>query len=731
MTMNLALTDEHEMLRDAAAKLLQSESTAARVRAAEAAGFDPALWQALLDFGAIVLRQADSGGSLLDASLIAQECGRALGSVPLAEAMASARMLSLLPGEKAREWCARIADGAPVTLITDPDSPRPVVNGGMVAQGILMLDGDNVIIAIGAAEPFGDNLAFGTSLARIGPAGERIVLASGAESAAIYRAAIEEWKLLQGSMISGLARRALEMAADYAIERHAFGRPIGSYQGIAHPLADAISEVEGAELLVRKAIWATARGQADAGALVSMAYWWASQSAARAVARSLHTFGGYGVSLEYDIQLYYRRAKAWALVGGDPQQELLRAGRRLWQGEPANMPDAGEMPLEFGFGPAADAHAAKVRQFFADTLTPELRAKAHHSVGGYDAGVHRKLAAAGLLFPHWPEEFGGGGQSVYDYYAGIEQFSLAGWEHMTGPITNSVGDIVQRFATTSSLRRAVAEMAAGEALGCLGFSEPSGGSDIFGIKSRAERTADGNWIVNGSKIFTTAANVAKYCFLLVRTDPSAAKHAGLSVFLVPLDSPGIEIQAVETMQDERTNIVYFADVRVDDEWRMGEPNGAMAVMAAMLKSEHGSGDQYRQGHAWMLREAIAWAQQAERGGRPLLEDSDAMARLARAATHGEVSKVLCHRAIWMMAEDLHSRYWGPMAKVFATEIYNRDAMDLMDLAAPDSLGAGQHGLGAVEIGYRQSIGTTIYGGTSEVQRSLIAEQALGLPKSRS
>jgi len=80
---------------------------------------------------------------------------------------------------------------------------------------------------------------------------------------------------------------------------------------------------------------------------------------------------------------------------------------------------------------------------------------------------------------------------------------------------------------------------------------------------------------------------------------------------------------------------------------------------------------------------------------------------------------------------LHSRYWGPMAKVFATEIYNRDAMDLMDLAAPDSLGAGQHGLGAVEIGYRQSIGTTIYGGTSEVQRSLIAEHALGLPKSRS
>ncbi|API61114.1 hypothetical protein BSL82_11880 [Tardibacter chloracetimidivorans] len=730
--MNFALTEEHEMLRDAAARLFQAESSAARVRAAEDRGFDPALYRALGEFGAFALRQAGGGGTLLEASLISEELGRSLGSVPFAEAIVATRLLSLLPGEAAAAWLARVDDGALVTLVTDPTpSRRRMANGGMAADGILLLENGRIVIASGAAERFGENLAFGSSLAWVGDGGENVVLAEGAEAVSAYEAVLEEWKILQASMLNGLARRALELAAEYATERHAFGRAIGSYQGIAHPLADAISEVEGAQLLLRKAIWAHARGRDDAGALTSMAYWWATQAAARATAKSLHTFGGYGVSLEYDIQLYYRRAKAWSLLAGDPRQELLRAGRRLWLGEAAQRIDAGEVTLEFSFGEEAETHAARVRRFFEDNLTPELRAKAHHSVAGYDAGLHRKLAAEGLLFPHWPREAGGSGQSLYDYYAGIEQFSLQGWEHMTGPITNSVGDIVHRFATTDAHRRAVREMADGDALGCLGFSEPSGGSDIFAAKTRADRDGDGNWIINGSKIFTTSANLAKYCFLLARTDPAKAKHAGLTIFLVPLDAPGVDIQAVETLQDERTNIVYLSDVRISDDCRIGEVDGALSVMAAMLKTEHGSGDQYRHGHALMLRVAAAWAKDAERDGRPLLEDSDAIARLAMATTHGEVSKVLCHRAIWMMAEDIDNRYWGPMAKVFATEIFNRDSLDLMDLAAPESLAAGHSGLGGVEIGYRQSIGTTIYGGTSEVQRSLIAEQALALPKSRS
>src|SRR5690606_33207003 len=118
----------------------------------------------------------------------------------------------------------------------------------------------------------------------------------------------------------------LDMAATYACEREQFGRLIGGYQGIAHPLADSLAEVEGLQLLVWRAIWAIADNREDAAAGIPMARWWADEAAGRAAARALHPFGGYGVSLEYDIQLYYRRAKAWSLLGGDPQQALAEVG---------------------------------------------------------------------------------------------------------------------------------------------------------------------------------------------------------------------------------------------------------------------------------------------------------------------------------------------------------------------------------------------------------------------
>jgi alkylation response protein AidB-like acyl-CoA dehydrogenase len=154
-------------------------------------------------------------------------------------------------------------------------------------------------------------------------------------------------------------------------------------------------------------------------------------------------------------------------------------------------------------------------------------------------------------------------------------------------------------------------------------------------------------------------------------------------------------------------------------------------MAKTLEMEHGAADEYRLGHVSTLEAAEQWALGAQRNGQPLLRDPNAASRLARARVHLEVSTLLCRRAIWSMVEKTGNRYWGPMAKMFATEIYHRDATDLMDLAAPESLFCGKSGLGRVELGYRQSIGTTIYGGTSEIQRSLVAEQALGMPKSRS
>jgi alkylation response protein AidB-like acyl-CoA dehydrogenase len=164
------------------------------------------------------------------------------------------------------------------------------------------------------------------------------VLARGAVAREAFECAREEWKLLTAAALVGLAHEALRIGADYARSRVQFGAPIGSYQGLAHPMADCATAVDGAQLLVWEAIWATDQGLADAAALRSMAFAFAAETASRTTALSLHVHGGYGFSVEYDIQLYFRRAKAWALVWDDPRRELLRVADRLWGPVPTSTP---------------------------------------------------------------------------------------------------------------------------------------------------------------------------------------------------------------------------------------------------------------------------------------------------------------------------------------------------------------------------------------------------------
>lgn len=734
--MNLSFTEEQLMLRDTVARLFASESTPTRVREAEASGFDPHLWEQLVELGIPMMRvPAEAGGSdmgLLDALLVAEEAGRHLASAPLAESLPAARLLSQLNSPEAAYLLARINQGAVVGLLPQPlDGAAPLVlPGAGAAEAVLALDGKRVFALRGEAlrqhqANLGSDSCLVLDAIQLASL-ERQHLASSDGARRAFLAAVEEWKLLKGAMLAGLSRQAIQLAADYSRERKQFGKLIGSFQGIAHPLADALTEVDGAQLLLWHAVAAIARNEADAAALVSMSWWWAGQSANRAVARALHSFGGYGVSLEYDIQLHYRRARAWSLLAGDPGQELDTIADRLWSWEAdIPLPEAGEVSLEFGYGDAAARFAEEVRAFFEANLSDELKTHAHHSVDGYHEGFNRQLAEAGLLFPHWPEAWGGRGKTAFDMHALQEVFESFNWQRITGPITNQVAQIVMRFATEETKAEALPRFARGEALACLGFSEPSCGSDVFAARTRATRTTDGDWLIEGQKIFTTAANLADYCFLLARTDPDAPKHAGLTLFLVPMHLPGIEVHPVYTVQDERTNITYLSDVRLPDRYRVGEVNAGTSVMAATLELEH-SGDQYRISFWNMYRHAVKWASEHGRLG-----EQDVRRRLAKVAVHTTIARDLCYRATWSVQAQAPNRAaYGPMSKLFSTEQYQRDAVDLMELCAPYSLLRNDHGVGLVELGYRQSIGMTIYGGTSEIHRSLIAEQGLGMPRSR-
>jgi len=557
---------------------------------------------------------------------------------------------------------------------------------------------------------------------------ERSILANGAEATGAFSAVIEEWKLLTAATLSGMARESIRLAAAYAGERMQFGQLIGSYQGISHPLADLITEIDAGKLLVWKVLRDIADIAPNAAAEISLAYWWNADVAGRAVAQALQTFGGYGLTTEYDIHLYNLRAMALPLVFGDPNRALEEAGRRLYGGATATLPDMGEVTIDFELGEQAHAFAAEVDTFFKTTLTPELKAKAHYSWEGHDPGVHKKLAEARLLFPAWPQEYGGRDTPPYAVYAGIRVWEENEWGGHAANVTQMVGDIIRKFGSEELKKDVLSKIVSGDAICCLGYSEPGSGSDVFSAQTKAVPQGNG-WRINGQKMFTSGANFADYVLLLCRTNPDMPKHKGLTMFIAPLQAPGIEVQPIYTFQEEQTNITYYDNVMIPDSYRLGDVDGGVRVMSAALELEHGGGFGSTQAH--MLHAAEELCREITYRGRPLIEDPDARARLARTYANVEVCHLLSYRALWAGVEKKTNPAFGPMAKFFSSEKFLSDAADLLKLTAPLSLSKRKGAVAFLNLSYRHAHGTRIYGGTSQVHRSMIAERNLGLPRSRS
>ena len=736
--MNLSLPEDSVLVRDMFQRLFATESTPARVRAAEPVGFDAALWRALLQIDAPFIRLgAEAGGSgmgLFDACLMMEEAGRRLAPAPLAECVVAVRLLGELGGAAAEAWLARVRSGDTILVMAlhpaVPGGASQLVPGGAVAGAILGFDGEAVAVEVPGAPLEAPPTLGGVALGLYTPgSGERQVIASGEHARAAWSAAVEEWKLLTAAALTGLASEALTLAAAYAAQREAFGQPIGAYQGIAHPLADDIIDADGARLLLWRTLRAMADGGTDAGALVSQLYWWANRTATRAVAHALHTFGGYGLTEEYDLQLYHRRAKAWGLVLGDPREELARAGRRQLLGEDACLPDPGAVPVDFNPPAGGEALAAETRALFDQVLDPARHLLYDHSFESHAWDVHRALGAARLLFPSWPEEWGGRGADADAARASKAVWLEVGYTPPAAGVTGMVGEAVMQFGSRALQEEVLLRFASGEITASLGYTEPSCGSDVFAARTRAVRDGD-DWIINGQKMFTSGAEHASYVFLIARTDPGAPKHRGVTMFLVPLNDPGVEIHPVYTFMDERTNATFYADVRVPDRYRIGEINGGVRVLSAALSQEQSGGYYYRDMRA-MAAAVEAWLRARDRrDGRPALEDSGTLARLASAYAHASIAEALGQRVLATRIAGAADLAYGPAAKIFCSESFITVSADLIDLAAPDSLRRGREGLGLVEMGYRHAAATTIYGGTSEVLRSMVAERRLGLPRSR-
>lgn len=331
--MDLGLTREQRAVREAFAALFGKQATPERVRRAESVGFDELLWRHYADIGALGIGvQSDCGGAeggLLELVLVAEEAGRRLAPIPVAETAAAARLLGRL-GEK--ELLGPVLTGSVIVSLATTPGPASgqMLVDGAIADAVLALDGDSLVYVVrpdGLPKTAPRNLG-GLPLGRWDAPAAITVLAEGSVARAAFDAAVDEVRVLRAAALVGLATEAVGIGSRYAIVREAFGQPIGMYQAVAHPFADAVAALDGAQLLVHKACWAIDSGQDDAGMLAAMAFVFAAETAYQAAAHSLHVHGGYGFMEEYDIQLYYRRAKAWTAAFADPRRELLTVADR-------------------------------------------------------------------------------------------------------------------------------------------------------------------------------------------------------------------------------------------------------------------------------------------------------------------------------------------------------------------------------------------------------------------
>ena len=371
----------------------------------------------------------------------------------------------------------------------------------------------------------------------------------------------------------------------------------------------------------------------------------------------------------------------------------------------------------------------EAEDFTAEQVTREVIEHERRTGDGVDRALTRKLGERGWIASGWPVDEGGAGLDPFEA-AALWNALRKGGVPTAGPGTTLLPANAIRATGSAELKnRVLPGVAAGEVLICLGYTEPAGGSDVFACATRSQRDGD-EWIVNGQKIFTTFAHLADYCFLLTRSQPGSVGPRGLTMLLVPLDSPGIEIQPVHTMGHERTNIVFYNDVRVADANRIGEADEGFAVMRAALEAEQNVAPGSRTG--WVAEDALEFARTYHGpDGAELINDVLVRERLARMAMEAEVADLLDMRVAFLDAEGDKP---GPVSALFGPESYVRASAAAIDIA-------GAAGMidwtdpqcavdGALDAHYRSAVASTIYGGSSEVLRSLIVENRLGFPRSR-
>jgi len=392
--------------------------------------------------------------------------------------------------------------------------------------------------------------------------------------------------------------------------------------------------------------------------------------------------------------------------------------------------------MDFAFTPEQNAFRQEVREFLRANLPPDFkvrndREELSEEEFAFSRQFAKKLAERGWLTMSWPKAYGGRDAGHIEQLIYNEEMGYSGAPLGFGFGTNLVGPTLMVHGTEEQRQRFLPPIARCEEFWCQGFSEPNAGSDLANLQTRAVRDGD-DFIINGQKIWTSEGHRADWMILLARTDPDAPKHKGITYFLVDMKSPGITIRPlVNMMNTHHFNEVFFEDVRVPAKNVVGEVNRGWYVATTTLDFER-SGITRTMQWLHMYDDVVAYVRERRAAGDAWAARPEVWHKLAEIKIEFEIARLLAYRVAWLQANGQVPNYEASMAKMYSTEVNQRfcaAATTILGLGGQLEPGSRWAPLqGRIERGYLAAVSYTIAGGTSEIQRNVIATRGLGLPR---
>jgi alkylation response protein AidB-like acyl-CoA dehydrogenase len=389
------------------------------------------------------------------------------------------------------------------------------------------------------------------------------------------------------------------------------------------------------------------------------------------------------------------------------------------------------------FTPDERALRDQLRGYFSELITDDVLAEVAGTEGGGPlyTRVLRRLGADGWLGVGWPVEFGGRARPAIEQFIFFDEVQRAGFPIPFLTLC-TVGPTLMKYGTDEQKAALLPRILRGELHFAIGYSEPGAGTDLASLTTRAVRDGD-HYVVNGQKVFTSLAEYADVIWLAVRTDPDAPKHKGISILMVDRHAPGVSITPIHTLGGNRTNVTYLEDVRVPVSSRVARENEGWRLITTQLNHERvallAPGPVQR-----FVEETIAWARTTRRGdgwrgdGRRVIDEPWVQLNLARATTRIEALRLMAWRQAWNVSLDRLDPAESSAVKVFGSESFVQIYQWLLEvLGPPGALRAGSPGAllrGRLETYYRTTLVLTFGGGTNEIQRDLIAQLGLGMPR---